>query len=36
MSPKASPLTLTRVIKAPVQSGEGERKEKPNKKRKRA
>ena len=34
--PKASPLTLDGVLKAPVESGEGERREKPTRKRKRA
>ena len=34
-SPKASPLTLAGVIKALVESEEGERREKPNRKRKR-
>ena len=34
--PKASPLTLARVFKAPIESEEGERREKPTKKKKRA
>ena len=33
--PKASPLTLARVFKAPIESEEGERMEKPTRKRKR-
>ena len=32
-SPKASPLTLVGFLKAPVESEEGERREKPTRKR---
>ena len=34
--PKTSPLTLIEVLKAPVESEEGERREKPTRKRKKA
>ena len=34
--PKCSPLTLTRVLKSPIESEEGERRVNPTKKRKRA